>query len=599
VSHPAGTLGGMGILDEDVVAVRDASDMVAVVSQYVQLKRVGRRWQGLCPFHAEKSPSFSVNAEEHFFMCFGCQQKGDVITFVREMEHLDFVGAVEWLAAKSGYTLRYTDRQQGEGRKRRTRLVDAMVRAVDWYHERLLSSDDASKARGYLRSRGIDGDAARAYKIGWAPDDWDAASKALALPADVLRDTGLGFVNRRNRPQDTFRARILFPIFDPQGDPIGFGGRVLPGASDPAKYKNTPETPLYAKSKVLYGLNWAKSGMVAADTAVVCEGYTDVIGMARSGVESAVATCGTALTEEHVRLLRRYAKRFVLAFDADSAGQAAADRFYAWEKAHDLEVFVAALPSGVDPGDLAQRDASALQAAVGGAIPFLRYRVDRVLAAGDLSSPEGRARAAETAAAAIAEHPDPLVRDQYALDVAARCRVDADRLRAAASRRGDVAGRAVAVLPRPAARHDSPELEALRHAVHAPEKIAEWLDESLFHDDLHAEVYRALAAADTVQDALDASPPEAADLLARLIVEDTDSDPVDAAFRLLTEAARRKIETLKVQALASDDAEQANEALRTQHWLNNVINEMRDRAAGVTAATQLLAWLALEGQEGA
>jgi DNA primase len=588
----------MGILDEDVAAVRDASDMVAVVSQYVQLKRVGRRWQGLCPFHAEKTPSFSVNAEEHFFMCFGCQKKGDVITFVREMEHLDFVGAVEWLAAKTGYTLHYTDRQQGEGRKRRARLIEAMERAVAWYHERLLSSDDAAKARAYLRSRGLDGETVRRYRIGWAPDEWDALCTALALPADTLRDTGLGFVNRRNRAQDTFRARVLFPILDPQGDPIGFGGRVLPGSSDPAKYKNTPETALYAKSKVLYGLSWAKASIVATDTAVVCEGYTDVIGLARSGVESAVATCGTALTEEHVRLLRRYAKRFVLAFDADSAGQAAADRFYAWERAHDLEVFVAALPAGVDPGDLAQRDAAALRAAVEGAIPFLRFRVDRALAAGDLSSPEGRARAAEGAAAVIAEHPDPLVRDQYALDVAARCRVDAEQLRATA-RRADRAARVAPVARRTDTLHDSPELEALRHAVHAPEKIADWLDEALFHDDVHGEVYRALAAADTVQEALEAAPPEAADLLARLVVEDTDSDPVDAAFRLLTEAARREIERLKVTALASEDPDTSAEALRTQHWLNNVINQMRDRATGVAAANELLAWLALDGQEGA
>jgi DNA primase len=599
VSLGVGSLGAVGIVDEDVAAVREASDMVAVVSQYVQLKRVGRRWQGLCPFHAEKSPSFSVNAEEHFWYCFGCQAKGDVITFVREIEHLDFVGAVEWLAAKSGYTLRYTDRQQGEGRKRRERLVEAMRRAVDWYHERLLTAPDGGEARGYLRSRGLDGDTVRTYQIGWAPDDWDALCKALSLPVDILRDTGLGFVNRRNRAQDTFRARVLFPIYDAQGDPIGFGGRVLPGSADPAKYKNTPETPLYSKSKVLYGLNWAKAGIVASDTAVICEGYTDVIGMHRSGVETAIATCGTALTEEHVRLLRRYAKRFVLAFDADSAGQAAADRFYAWEQAHDLEVAVAALPSGVDPGDLAQRDPDALRAAVDGAKPFLEFRVERVLAAGDVVSREGRARTAEAAIAVIGEHPDALVRDQYLLDVASRTRVDAERLRDMA-RSGSARPRLES--PRREGtgarvdQRDSPELEALRHAVHAPEAIADWLDESLFLDDLNAEAYRALASSETVQDALTIAPPEVTDLLARILVEDTDSDPLDAAFRLLTEGARREIEQLKVSALASDDG---TDALRTQHWLNATINEMRDRASGVGAARDLLAWLAHRGQEGA
>ena len=595
----------MGILDDDVAAVRASSDLVAIVSQYVQLKRVGRRWVGLCPFHAEKTPSFSVNQELGFWMCFGCQAKGDVITFVREIEHLDFVGAVEWLAAKAGYTLRYTDREQGEGRKRRAKLVEAMERAVDWYHERLLSAPDAAAARKYLRTRGLDGDVVRTYRIGWAPDDWDALCSALRLPVDVLRDTGLGFVNRRGRHQDTFRARVLFPIFDAQGDAVAFGGRVLPGV-DGAKYKNTPETALYSKSKVLYGLNWAKSAIVTADQVVVCEGYTDVIGFARSDVPLAVATCGTALTEEHIRLLRRYARRVVLAFDADSAGQAAAERFYEWEKAHDLEVAVAALPAGVDPGDLANRDPDALRTSVTDAVPFLRFRVDRVLGAADLATPESRARAAEAALAVIREHPNDLVRDQYVLDVASRCRVDADRLRESLRERAfSAAGgtsngapmRTLERAPRSSvARHDSPELEVLRHAVHNPEDVAEWLDEVLFADEVHAAVYRTLAAASTVQEAVTDADPEAAELLGRLLVEDTDSDPLDAVFRLLTEAARREVGRLQ---LVARDASNPEEALRLQAWLTRCINDLRDRERGLDSAGQLLAWLAHRGQEGA
>src|SRR5688572_26721402 len=187
----------MGIVDEDVVRVRDASDLVAIVEQYTQGKRVGRRWQGLCPFHAEKTPSFSVNPELGLYRCFGCGKSGDVITFVRDQEHLDFVGAVEWLAAKAGITLRYTDRVEGEGRKRRARLIGAMEQAVDWYHQRLLTADDAAKARSYLRSRGLEGDIVRAYRVGWAPEGWDELARALRLPDDVLRDTGLGFMNRR------------------------------------------------------------------------------------------------------------------------------------------------------------------------------------------------------------------------------------------------------------------------------------------------------------------------------------------------------------------------------------------------------------------
>jgi DNA primase len=364
--------------------------------------------------------------------CFGCSARGDVITFVREVEHLDFVGAVEWLATKAGMVLHYTDASEGEGRKKRNRLVEIMGRAVAWYHERLLSGPDAGTARSYLRARGLTGDVVREYQIGWAPDAWDEACKALRLTEDDARDTGLGFRNSRSRMQDSFRARVMFPIFDAQGDPVSFGGRILPGHDDPknhGKYKNTPETPLYHKSKILYGLDRAKTAIVAQDTAVVCEGYTDVIGFARSGVPLAVATCGTALTDEHVKLLRRYARRLVLAFDADGAGQAAAERFYQWERDHDLEVAVADLPVGQDPGDLAQSDPARLAAAVSGATPFLRFRLDRAFAAGDLTSPDGRAKVTERALAILAEHPVGLVRDQYLMDLASRARMDADRLR--------------------------------------------------------------------------------------------------------------------------------------------------------------------------
>jgi DNA primase len=422
----------MGILDEDVAAVRAASDIVGIVSQYQPLRKVGRRWTGLCPFHAERTPSFSVNGEEGLYYCFGCQVRGDVITFVREIEHLDFVGAVEWLASKAGMVLHYDDASEGEGRKKRNRLIEIMGRAVTWYHERLLSGPDARGARSYLRARGLDGDTVREYRIGWAPDAWDEACKALRLGEDDARDTGLGFRNSRNRLQDSFRARVMFPIFDAQGDPVSFGGRILPGSDDPknhGKYKNTPETPLYHKSKILYGLDRAKAAIVAQDTAVVCEGYTDVIGFFRSGVPMAVATCGTALTDEHVKLLRRYAKRLVLAFDADGAGQAAAERFYQWERDHDLEVAVADLPAGQDPGDLAQSDPERLAASVSGATPFLRFRLDRVYTTADLSSPEGRVKATERALAIVAEHPVALVREQYLMDVASRARMEADVLR--------------------------------------------------------------------------------------------------------------------------------------------------------------------------
>jgi DNA primase len=584
----------MGIADDDIATVRQSADIVAVISEHVQLKRVGRRWQGLCPFHAEKTPSFSVNQEEGLYYCFGCGAKGDVITFVREVEHLDFVGAVEKLAGRAGVTLHYTDRGESEGRKRRAQLLDAVERAVEWYHERLLSAPDAAKARGYLRSRGLDGDDVRHYRIGWAPEGWDELAKALRLPDKVFVDAGLGRLNRYGRQTDAFRGRVLFPIFDAQGHAVGFGGRVLPGGEGP-KYKNSVESAIYAKSKLLYGLNWVKGEVVAADEAVVCEGYTDVIGFAKAGVPRAVATCGTALTEEHVRVLRGFARRVVLAFDADAAGQHAAERFYQWEKTHDMDVAVAALPAGVDPADLARRDPAALRAAVEGAVPFLKFRVDRVLDAADTTTAEGRARAAEEALAVIAEHPSDLVRDQYVMEVAARCRIDPDRLR---ERVRGGRGRAVPV-DRPAVRpahFDTPEIELLRLLVTHPDEMEgwrEWIAEELFRDEVALAAYRTLRATSSLRDAIEQADPTTADLLQRLAVDDTEAEPHDVVFRLVKEAGRRAMQSLDERARVDPESVDLAEI----NWLYQRIDEMNDEESIVDAAEQLLAWLAGRPEE--
>ena len=418
----------MGIVDEDIGRVREATDMVAVISQYTQLKRSGTQWQGLCPFHTEKTGSFYVNAEKGVYRCHGCQVGGDIITFIREKEQLDFAGAVEWLANRAGVTLRYTDKDEGEGRKRQARLFEITERAAEWYHQRLRTAPDAKEARAYLRSRGFDADEVAHFRIGWAPDGWDVMARALRINKVDLEATGLGFQNKAGRLQDFFRARILFPIMDERGRVIGFGGRKLPGADD-AKYQNSRDNALYHKSKALYGLNWAKADAVNANEMVVCEGYTDVIGFARAGIPRAIATCGTSLTEDHVKMIRRFTRRLVLAYDADEAGQAASERVYAWEQAHDIEVAVVALPAGTDPDELAQSSPETLRQAVAEARPFLAFRVDRVLGGADLRTPESRARAADAALAVVAEHPDDLVRDQYVMQVADACRVDAGLLR--------------------------------------------------------------------------------------------------------------------------------------------------------------------------
>ena len=636
----------MGIPDEDVARVRAATDIVALIGEHAALKRQGRRWVGLCPFHGEKTPSFSVNAEEGFYYCFGCQAKGDAITFVRQMDHLDFVDAVRQLADKAGVTI-HEDANAGRDSQRRKVFLDAMEQATEWYHQRLLTGTDAGPARDYLRSRGYDGDVVRRFRMGWAPDEWDALCTGLKLAEEIAIGAGLGFMNRRGRLQDAFRSRVLFPICDPSGHPVAMGGRILPGSQDPAKYKNSAETPIYSKRRTLYALNWAKQEIIKRDEVVVCEGYTDVIGLFGAGVERAVATCGTALAEEHVKLLRGFASRVVLAFDADGAGQSAAGRFYEWERKLEINVAVAALPPGSDPGDLARSDPDALRAAIEGAKPFLQFRVERILDGAGLTTPEGRAKAADAALAAVAEHPDNLVRDQYVMQVAERCRLEPlllrDRLEqlrkegprpdpAASSghnsrrssgipgRRADPPGpggsdnswirepddgwepdayddgrggerntrfraRNGGARPGPAAREFRPGLEALRLAIHRPDDVSDRLEPALFRDELQRATFQALWDADDLHQAIDGASPEVRALLVRLTVEEPTGEPDEVLLQLVREAARRELPLLTAEARSSPAA--ATAATEAARW----VQELDDPGASAAASARLVAWL--------
>ena len=417
-----------------------------------------------------------------------------------------------------------------------------MATAIEWYHDRLLHDPGARPARDYLRSRGLAGEVARTFKIGWAPDDWDALARGSGVPPELLRDNGLAFANRVGRWQDAFRARVLFPIFNDNGEAVGIGGRILPDSLDPAKYKNSPETPIYSKSKTLYGLNWAKSDIVAADQAIVCEGYTDVIGFHLAGVPRAVATCGTAFTEEHVRLLKRYANRLVLAFDADAAGQGAAERFYEWEQKYQVEVSVARLPGGQDPGELGRRDPSALAAAVASAPPFLGFRLDRVLQGQSPQSPEQRARLGEAAMAVVNEHPNSNVRKLYAGQVAAQVGLpvaDLVRLAELGVRRPQVQ---VSPTRSRRGRRENAEFVAIAQLVQDWNSIAPWLVESLFADELYRRAFLAIAAASgDLGVALQHADPEAREVLERAAVVDLEVDVEVEARNLIAAAVRREL----------------------------------------------------------
>ena len=573
----------MAIADDDIERLRSTVSIVDVVGQFVALRKVGRNWVALCPFHAERTPSFNVREETGRFKCFGCDKAGDVFTFVQEHEHVDFVGAVEYLAARAGMQLTYTSTGQSRDRARRKRLVEAMTSAVEWYHERLLDDADARPARDYLRSRGLSGDVARTFKLGWAPDEWDALARRSGIDAELLRVTGLAFTNRRNRLQDAQRARVLFPIFSDTGEAVAIGGRVLPGSDDPAKYKNSPETPIYAKSKTLYGLNWAKADIVASGQVVVCEGYTDVIGFHRAGLPRAVATCGTAFTEDHVRLLKRYASRVVLAFDADAAGQGAAERFYEWEQRYQVQVSVARLPEGLDPGDLAQRDPAALVAVVEEAAPFLAFRLQRVMSGQPLRTPEDRARLAERAMGVVNEHPDANVRRLYAGQVAAEVGLAAADLVRVADQRTRRPMVAVAPQRRTVLRENA-EFVAITLLAQDWESIAGWLVEELFHDEAHRRAFVALAAAGgELGAALDAADPEAREVLERAAVADLEVDPDAEARNLIAAAVRRQLGQrgpVGDPDLIRDDAE-----ARLQ------LEELGPPIASTAAAEWLLGWL--------
>ncbi|MDY7100165.1 MAG: DNA primase [Actinomycetota bacterium] len=615
----------MGIVDEDVQRVRDATDIVALVGEHTQLKRAGKQFSARCPFHTERTPSFSVNPELGVYHCFGCGRGGDAITFVRELEQLDFVGAVERLAERAGISLRYDDNDGGASRRRNKTLLGLVERAAEWYHERLVRSPDAGAARAYLRSRGYDGDVVRRYRLGWAPDDWDALVRALRAPRDDLVESGLAFVNRRGRLQDFFRGRVLFPILNTHGEPVSFGGRLLPGATGGGKYINLSQTPLYDKSKVLYGLSWAKTAMVRRDEVVVCEGYTDVIGMHEIGIEHVVAPCGTSLTEEHISQLRNFAGRLVLAFDADAAGQAAAERVYEWEQKFDLDVRVADLPGGGDPADLAGEDPDGLRRAVEESRPFLGFRVDRVLSSQRLDSPEQQVRAATEALRAVAEHPNEMVRDQYVMEIADRCRIsEPDRLRrvlrdlmagtgpgaapdrpapAPPRRGGGHRGAIVAPSvppgepPRPRTHRRHPEREALRVAVADPETALPWLDAVLFHDPRYRSAYRALADAGTLQRAAEDADPETADLLWGLAQEESDASPAEMFLRLCRHVAERAFAAVEGRVAADGVGDVGEELRRISAIHMRLTDDAAPQEARLRSGEDLVVWL-LEQAEG-
>jgi DNA primase len=360
------------IKDSSVEDVKAAADMVAVVSGRTQLRKTGPRYMGRCPFHEERTPSFSVNAVEKFYYCFGCGAKGDLITFVRETEQLDFAGAIEWLADRFNVQIEYeeTTPQQDARRRRRERLFEVLDAAASFYERYLWDSQAGSLARDYLAGRGLTEDVCREYRLGLALGGSTLVRKAVERGFTREELAAAGLVNRRGN--DYFSGRLLFPLADARGRVLGFQARKL-REDDPlrAKYVNSPEGELFRKGDLLYGLDRARAAIAKQERAVVVEGNTDVLALRQAGIEPVVASMGTALTERQLKELSRLTTRLWLCFDGDAAGEAATLRGMELAAAQGLEVHVVALPVGFDPADLAD----GFEQRLGSAETYLGYRV--------------------------------------------------------------------------------------------------------------------------------------------------------------------------------------------------------------------------------
>jgi DNA primase len=382
--------------------VRDAVDFVELVSARSELRRAGpARYEGLCPFHDERTPSFGIDPAQKVYHCFGCQASGDVFTFVQETEGVDFKGALELLAERYGVELEREaeDPREAERRQRRARLLELLARTSAYYERYLWESSEAAHAREYLKGRGLGEEVLRAFRVGYAPSAWNRvllASRRGGYSAQELYATGLAQRSKQNdQPYDRFRSRIMFPLADIRGRVLGFGARAMSEEQRP-KYLNTSDNDVYHKGLHLYGADLARVQAARAGQVILCEGYTDTIALHQAGMTNAVGLMGTALTGEQVGELARMAQTVMLALDADSAGQEAMLRASSLAARRKLELRVVALPAGSDPAELIQREGSeAMRAAVEQSVPFVRFRVERVLAAGDHSSPEGRDRMIE------------------------------------------------------------------------------------------------------------------------------------------------------------------------------------------------------------
>jgi DNA primase len=421
------------IPSETIEQIAAANDIVEVISSYFPLKRAGANFKALCPFHQEKTPSFHVSPQRQTFHCFGCGVGGSVFRFVMDYEHIDFPSAVRKLAARVGIPvieergqIRAEDRQI----EARRILLQVHGEAAAWFHENLIKREFAEPARKYLKERGITAEIAKRWQLGYAPEEWDAfgswargrgynARDLIASGLVKTKDDADGMPGQTS--YDRFRGRIMFPICNDVGEVIAFSGRVLQSETESAKYLNSPETSLFRKGSILFGLDKTKRALIETNCAIVCEGQLDLISLFEAGITNVVAPQGTAFTESQARLLKRFVSEVVLCFDADAAGKKAADRSLDALLQNDLIVRVAEMPAGEDPDSLVRREGKEeFEKRVAAACDFFDYWIKREVATTDLNSLGAKMQLARTMAETISRLHDPLLRGEVVNKTSAR-----------------------------------------------------------------------------------------------------------------------------------------------------------------------------------
>ena len=429
---------------ETIEQIAAANDIVEVIGSYFPLKRAGANFKALCPFHQEKTPSFMISPSRQTFHCFGCGAGGSVFRFVMDYEHADFPSAVRKLAARAGITVVEERGAADEDRRyeaRRT-LLKLHADAAEWFHENLLKRDVGDPARKYLKQRGITAEIAKNWQLGYAPDEWDAFGSWARGRGYNTRDLiTSGLAKTRDDAErapvesssayDRFRGRIMFPICNDVGEVIAFSGRLLKDAEGAAKYLNSPETPLFRKGSVLFGLHKTKRALIEANCAIVCEGQLDLISLFEAGITNVVAPQGTAFTENQARVLKRFVNEVVLCFDADAAGQKAGERSLDALLQNDLIVRMAEIPAGEDPDSLVRREGKeAFESRVARARDFFDYWIEREAAGVDLASLGAKMQLARSLAGTVSRVRDPLMRGEVASKVSARLGVAAQDFQA-------------------------------------------------------------------------------------------------------------------------------------------------------------------------